>query len=643
MNDAIRQNIGGKKARERLGTGEGNEEAGPGKKLPKEAIAFARQMGIDMTGIEAEAEDMWRSMTEMYDRSPLEYHAFVKDQMDQAKIAAEEEKIRKQKGEDSKKSSGDDGKFFRPEAAFAFKVNTDGGDGVKVRIAGECGRELNINVCKHRAISPPLDKNGKEVLDDRATADGLQIPLIVGPLRELSLIDSPLAVDVVVHPSVTLRCDTHKTFLVQMVDLILEWVKEETKVIIYKPKKGGAYWNMCTNVYIGGRGEFGEIPVLFPLNTVMEQGKPKEERDRSSTSQSKKADKTSIISGEPSKDFLSAPSTLLNLLRNSDSLLDDDNDNDNDILPMLKLEKENKKTKKPLIQDLSQPAGPKKCLIQDLSEPDAPLAGPTLPPELAKIDYIEDNPSATSTNTNKKKVKPSIKKGFLSNPKAAGKLYPDGSNEGTGTGAGGAYARVMSKCQVVDTSSMTKEQQEKVMEDYAKTGKNPSAKKSGVKAPPVPSTTRPKDERDQGREMTPTEKARHDNLSKEMDKLMASVDDDWNLGHDENNLDAQMGEWDNVFKDLAKALAPGATDSLSLSPDNPNFSSQPTPKPAVTTKEVYRRDPIGSSAPSLSISSLSAVTSPSKAKVKSQFSAKHNIRCGIDVQLEVRFSYCVVI
>ena len=29
------------------------------KKLPKEALEFAKKMGADLTGMEAEAEDMW--------------------------------------------------------------------------------------------------------------------------------------------------------------------------------------------------------------------------------------------------------------------------------------------------------------------------------------------------------------------------------------------------------------------------------------------------------------------------------------------------------------------------------------------------------------------------------------------------------
>ena len=61
MNEAVNQHIGGTKRRNK-GDALDNDDAGlkasMGKKLPKEAVAFAKAMGISMDGIEAEAEDM---------------------------------------------------------------------------------------------------------------------------------------------------------------------------------------------------------------------------------------------------------------------------------------------------------------------------------------------------------------------------------------------------------------------------------------------------------------------------------------------------------------------------------------------------------------------------------------------------------
>ena len=46
--------------------------------------------------------------------------------------------------------------------------------------------------------------------------------------------------------------------------------------------------------------------------------------------------------------------------------------------------------------------------------------------------------------------KPSMKKGFLNSQKGKA-LYPEGSGEGVGSDKGGAFARLMSRCQVVDS------------------------------------------------------------------------------------------------------------------------------------------------------------------------------------------------
>jgi hypothetical protein len=561
MNDAIRSHIGGKKSSSRESLGGSEEEAaaaaGPGRKMPKEAIQFAKSMGIDMNGIEAEAEDMWRMLTDMQEKSPLEYQSFVKQQFDDAKEAEAEEKemkemeeklgpkvaaAAKKKKEDAR---GEKGKFFRPEAGFAFRVQTDGNDGVKVRVAGSAGRELLINVCHHKAVSPPLDKNGQEVLDDRMSADGLQIPLIVGPVRELTLIDQPLGVDVVVHPSVTHRCNLYRVFLAQVVDLVLDWVKQETDVQVYRPKSG-SYWKMCTNVYMGGRGDNGEVPVLFPMEHALDQGVPKEERSSGNT-------RPTQVTQQKKPDAMSAPSALLNMMRQESDAMDmQESQGTDDILSL---------------NTSSAPA--KKSLIQDLSAP-APA------------------PKPAAKRKPKTKPKPSVKKGFLNDPKTAGTLYPEGSEQGVGGATGGTYAKFMSKCQVVDTSTMNDEDRDAAMQSYADTGEvagpapapapapKPSVQKGFLNIPkPSPSASAAK---------APVPPAANDRLVSEMERLMGQVDDQWDtttsMGGDTDDGMSQ-GEWDNVFKDLAKSLgkdgagtAPGMLNAVA--PDMAMPSPTPT-------------------------------------------------------------------
>ena len=581
MNEAIRSHIGGKKARESLAENDPDMPAGPGRTMPKEAIQFANQMGIDMTGIEVEAQDMWRKLTDMHEKNPLEYQNFIKQQMEEAKREKEEEKemeeararqkkapggASKSSGSNDKKKDDDKGRFFRPEAGFAFKVKTDGNDGVKIRVDGDAGRDLIINVCQHKAVQAAIDKQGREVLDDRATADGLQIPLIVGPVRECELIDKPLAVDVVIHPSVVHRCNNHKVFLSQMVDLALDWIKEETDLKIFRPKKG-AYWKMCTNVYMGGRGEIGEIPVLFPLEYAMQQSKPKGERQVATTSTF-----NTETSCQPST--LSAPSTLLNIMREEDGRGHKDSGADVSISFSLNDDTSTEQKKKPLIQDLSEPAGP--------ALPDSSNLAQTLPKE---------------SKPKSKPKKPSIKKGFLNKPAVAGVLYgEEGSAEGAGGAKGGTLERFMSRCQVVDTNTMGDEDKQKAMESYAKTGsisektqraQKPVATKSVTSPRPKPSVP-PNKERStcatqtQAREKPPPSSQQ----VAAIEKLMKDVDDDWTSetslkGSDEVSED----EWNTVFKSLQQTLGPSGAAVLPTQPQvRPREDSKAPVPPAATAQ-----------------------------------------------------------
>ena len=71
--------------------------------------------------------------------------------------------------------------------------------------------------------------------------------------------------------------------------------------------------------------------------------------------------------------------------------------------------------------------------------------------------------------------KPAVKKGFLNSSKAAGALYPGGSDEGmhppnAGDPLGWMPAGLRSKVNVVDTSKMSKEEQERMMREHAEVG-----------------------------------------------------------------------------------------------------------------------------------------------------------------------------
>ena len=83
------------------------------------------------------------------------------------------------------------------------------------------------------AIEPPFEKQYGRLMDSVSifqlrSADGLQIPLIVGPLRDID--PSTLAIDTVFNPAVIECCLSSPHALVfkqQIVELAFEWIPRE--------------------------------------------------------------------------------------------------------------------------------------------------------------------------------------------------------------------------------------------------------------------------------------------------------------------------------------------------------------------------------------------------------------------------------
>jgi hypothetical protein len=158
-------------------------------------------------------------------------------------------------------------KYFRPKAGFCVRTRTTGGDGIKIRDENS-GKKLFVNMCSFDAIEAPRDRSGRPAVDERMCADGLEFPLIVGPLRPWA-IDSEedtLAVDVVFHPAVIHHCGLQQVFKKQVVDLALSWVQRETGV------QFSADWTALKSpVYAAGRGADEATPVLMSVDHAMAQ------------------------------------------------------------------------------------------------------------------------------------------------------------------------------------------------------------------------------------------------------------------------------------------------------------------------------------------------------------------------------------
>lgn len=412
-------------------------------KLPKAAVQFAKQMGLDLTDLQSEAEDIWNMLDEMSVKDPNEYSNFVQEQFENSKIADAEKEGKK---------------FFRPKAGICIRVISTGGDGIKVRDASKDneknGKKLFINICSHEALEPPTDGSGRPVLDDRADADGLSFPLLIGPLRDTEDGDGApaLAVDVLFHPSVIQKCITRVKFKKQVVDLAMTWVVNETGVSFM------TNWQSLQTSYMGGRGHDRDTPVLFSVDHALQQS------DGHTDSNVLNATETTATGGSKNVSAVTkslvSPQSLLRLVKEEQSQSGTGEESIIDI----RIDAPNPKTiissTKPMIVAVDG--------IEDvLDESETTAASATSirnHDEDRLIDTIASS-NMTKSSNQEIKSKPLMKKGFLT--KTTVPLYPEGSSEGSGNGQGGTYARFMDKCKIVDTSKMSPEEVQAMTRQHA--------------------------------------------------------------------------------------------------------------------------------------------------------------------------------
>ena len=100
-------------------------------KLPREVAQMAKQMGIDMSEMGGQAENMWSMLNDMSQNDPEAYDSFIKEQMDGAQEEAEENK---------KKS-----RTFTPIPCFVVKATfSNANSGLKIKNA--CGVDASGKV-----------------------------------------------------------------------------------------------------------------------------------------------------------------------------------------------------------------------------------------------------------------------------------------------------------------------------------------------------------------------------------------------------------------------------------------------------------------------------------------------------------------
>lgn len=85
------------------------------KALPKDAVSFAKKLGVDLAGLEPEAAEIWKQLEQLSTADPVEYERFVAQQMQLAKEDEEAAKTTKKK-EDKSRAFRPDGKSIPPLA-----------------------------------------------------------------------------------------------------------------------------------------------------------------------------------------------------------------------------------------------------------------------------------------------------------------------------------------------------------------------------------------------------------------------------------------------------------------------------------------------------------------------------------------------
>jgi len=408
------------------------------RKLPAEVKAMARQMGLSAKDLNAMGDDLWGKLTDLSSEDPQAYQDLMKESAKHiAKNAGEElaeEPDDERANELMNKILGNN--VLTPVPGFVVKCQLKYGGG-----------KVMVNVCSHQAVVPPSDQRGKDCTTYKPgiSPQGLQIPLVVGQVRACTVaggsgVAEGKAVDVLVHTWVMDRITNEGPrggpWRAEISALAVSWVARETKLPL------DANWKHIQSKYKGGLGTKCDGPVPFDIDEAQYQSKPPEDRKKKV-----KKEKEAPIGVSAS------PAELLKRSRDIHS----------------KAEEETMKIKLPTAKKPSKP------LVQEV------VNGEVIEASADGFDISDD--------IDKIVRKPAVKKGFLRTAKARkAALYPEGSTQGDSQKEG-TYSRFMSKCKVVDTTTMSPQEQEAAMRQHAGAPPVPPLppKPKPMPAPPEPS------------------------------------------------------------------------------------------------------------------------------------------------------------
>lgn len=383
---------------------------------------IAKQMGLRPQDFGDDAKALWSTLNELSTSDPKRYQSFINDQL--------------QDGPPPSDSSLNEGvndtaprRFFSPDPGFVIKC--------LMYHTVKCQQKqtkLFLNICGHSLVDAPKNPNsGREVPEDThavPTTSNLQVPLVVGKLRELSDQNGTLCcvVDVVVNPWVLRRSQWDATFKREVMKLALQWVQEDARVRLVTPSGKFIKAHYKGGVIVGSDIITSKFRIQDAKQTKQRMESPADLLRQINCNEAEKDTEVQTLVTEPSKKTDGMQKSKVVLA----SAIEDA-----------------KPVPAPVVQGNSSLE--KKVLIEELPSP----------PVKQTAHGTSTPTKATKHVQGTKKRNCAVKRGFLNS--TTSQLYPKGSSEGRPSSA---YVNLLSRSKVVDLSEM--EQQRNAQRDELK-------------------------------------------------------------------------------------------------------------------------------------------------------------------------------
>ncbi|KAG7399227.1 hypothetical protein PHYBOEH_009393 [Phytophthora boehmeriae] len=395
---------------------------------------IAKQMGLQPKDFGEGAQALWQTLNDLSASDPKRYESFINEQLQDGPpiLPSTEESS-------SNQTTPEAPRFFTPDPGFVVKCSMY--HSVKCQ---QVETKLFLNICAHALIDAPKNPNsGAQVPEDThavPTTNRLQIPLVVGKLREITDFSGALccAVDVVVNPWVLRRTLWDANFKREVMKLAVQWVQQDAKVQLVTPSG-----KFIKARYKGGVTVGSEI---ITSKLRIDDADPSKQRMESPADLLKQINLDEAEGNATTEELLITPSKTTKTNKNqAQKVLVHEPSTDFQPPPAPVQAKENKSQNKVLIEELPSP--PSKQITAHHRPGNIPKTAPTA--------------SKTPAQLKNKSNGGVVKRGFLNSTKS--QLYPKGSNEGRPSSA---YVNLLSRSQVVDLGEM--ERQQKAQQDQRK-------------------------------------------------------------------------------------------------------------------------------------------------------------------------------